>query len=190
MLDRLLQWDQDTFIYLNNLGTQEFDAFWCVITNITTWIPLYLFFALLFFFKCPMKEGILKVFWVVVLAVFILFLTSLTKNYVARIRPNNDVEINTLIRILKRPTDYSFFSGHAASSFAITFLVYLFLRKKQQWSLIFFVWPLLFAVSRIFVGVHFPLDIIIGAFVGIVSAILFYVFFKKVAQPKLLADPA
>ncbi len=189
MLKELLEWDRETFVYLNNLGIAELDGFWSFVTNINTWIPLYVFFAFLFFYKRPLKEGVVKTLWVVILAVFIIIITDLTKNYVARLRPNNDAEINTLIRILKTPTDYSFFSGHAASSFAITLLVYLLLRKRFYWSLIFFVWPLLFASSRIFVGVHFPLDILVGTLVGISSALVFYALYKKLVKGLHLTDP-
>lgn len=189
MLKKLLEWDRETFVYLNNLGMAELDTFWSVVTNINTWIPLYLFFAFLFFYKRPFKEGVVKTLWVVTLAVFIIVITDLTKNYVARLRPNNDTELNTLIRILKNPTDYSFFSGHAASSFAITVLVYLLLHKRFRWTLIFFIWPLLFASSRIFVGVHFPLDILVGALVGIASALLFYALYQKFGTRLLLKDP-
>ena len=178
MLEKILQWDRDTFVYLNSLGIEKYDTFWSTITDITTWIPLYIFFGFLFFYKSSFREGLLKLVSLVALVFFIIFITDLTKNYVARLRPNNDLEINTLIRILKSPTDYSFFSGHAASSFAITFFVFLTLRRKYWWVIFFFVWPLLFATSRIFVGVHFPVDIIVGVLVGLLSGSLFYWLYK------------
>ena len=101
-------------------------------------------------------------FCVLFLAIFIITLTDLTKEVVARLRPNNEVEINTLIRILKSPTNYSFFSGHAASSTSITTLMYLFLRRQSKWTVLFYIWPIIFCTSRIYVGVHYPVDIIIG----------------------------
>jgi undecaprenyl-diphosphatase len=182
MLEKLLKWDRETFVYLNSLGIEQYDIFWSTVTNIATWIPLYLLFIFLFFYKSTFREGLIKVVSFIALGVFVLLITDLTKNYVARLRPNNDVEINTLIRILKSPTDYSFFSGHAASSFSITLLVFLLLRKRYKWTVFFFIWPILFATSRIYVGVHFPLDIIVGVLVGILSGILFYTLYKKVLQ--------
>lgn len=180
MLEKLLKWDQEAFVCLNNLGIEQYDTFWSVITNITTWIPLYVFFMFVLLYKTGFKEGVLKVAFTIALAVFIIFITDLTKNYVARLRPNNTLEINTLIRILKSPTDYSFFSGHAASSFAITTFIFLTLRKRYKWTILFYIWPILFATSRIFVGVHFPLDIIVGIFVGMLSAFMFYKLSKLV----------
>ena len=107
-------------------------------------------------------------------------LTGITKELVARLRPGNTEEINSLIRILKRPAGYSFFSGHASNSFSMTTAVFLFLRRELRWSWLFFIWPIIFALSRIYVGVHFPLDILVGAGVGIVSAILFYRLYCRI----------
>lgn len=179
MLEKLLKWDRDTFIYLNGLGIDEYNFFWSTITNITTWIPLFLLFIVLLILKFPKKEAFFKLMTVFGLVFFIIIVTHLTKTWVARLRPNNTEEINTLIRILKSPTDYSFFSGHAASSFSITVLIFLFLRKKIRWVVLFFIWPLLFSISRIFVGVHYPVDIIVGAMVGILTGILFYKLYNR-----------
>ncbi|WP_343487736.1 phosphatase PAP2 family protein [Allomuricauda sp. d1] len=179
MLKKLLEWDRDTFIYLNNLGIDDHDVFWTAVTTISNWTPLFLLFIVLLIYKYGKVEGLYKVLTLLVMLLFVLSLTYLTKEWVARLRPNNDTQVNTLIRILQSPHDYSFFSGHAASSFSITTLVYLFLRKKMAWTWVFFLWPILFALSRIFVGVHFPIDILVGMLVGITSAALFYKFHKS-----------
>lgn len=174
MIDKLLQWDQELFIYLNGLGSEPYDAFWSISTEIHTWIPLFLFFIVLSFRYYPKKEAFKIIVTVVSLALFIILITSWTKLAVARPRPNNNLEISSFIRILKSPIDFSFFSGHASSSFAITYLVFCFLRNKFKWAYLFFIWPLLFCASRIYVGVHYPLDILVGAVVGLLSARLFY----------------
>lgn len=186
MLEKLLQWDRETFIYLNSLGIEQYDVFWSTVTNIPTWTPLILLFGFLFFKKYPKKQALGSIATVLVLLFFVLTVTDLTKEVIARLRPNNDAEINTLIRILRRPTGYSFFSGHASSSFSITTLVFLLLRKHLRWTAIFFVWPVLFAMSRIYVGVHYPIDIIVGAVVGICSAWLFYRLYQRIILPYLV----
>jgi len=187
MLEKLLKWDRDTFIYLNGLGIEDYDVFWSTVTDFTTWIPLFVLFLVLFFFKFPKREALYMFLTVVGLAVFITLITYFTKISVARLRPNNTEEINTLIRILKSPTDYSFFSGHASSSFSITILVFLFLRKKVKWAILFFIWPILFAMSRIYVGVHFPVDIIVGTVVGLLSGCLFYGLYQRFIAPYLVS---
>lgn len=185
MLERILEWDRETFIYLNNLGIEDYDIFWTTITNFNTWIPLFLLFFILIFLKYPKREAIFVVLTLIAMIFFVTTLTDLTKHTVARLRPNNDEEINTLIRILKTPGTYSFFSGHSASSFAITTLVVLFLKNRFKWSWLFFIWPLLFAMSRVFVGVHFPVDILVGTTVGILSAFFFYMLYVRLIAPYL-----
>ncbi|MEM9647950.1 MAG: phosphatase PAP2 family protein [Bacteroidota bacterium] len=181
MLEKLLKWDRDTFIYLNGLGTESYDAFWSTITEITTWIPLFLLFAVLFFIKFSGRTAFFQVLGMIALAGFITLATHLTKIWLKRPRPCNEDAINSFIRILKTPTDYSFFSGHASSSFALATMAYLLLRKRANWVWAFFLWPSLFAYSRIYVGVHYPLDIIVGAAVGSLSGILFYRFYLATA---------
>ncbi len=183
MLQNLLKWDRETFIYLNSLGIERYDYFWSIVTHISTWIPLYIVFIALLFWKNSRKEGFVKFGLVVILIVFVLTTTHLTKVYVARLRPSNDTEINTLIRILQSPTDYSFYSGHASSSFSITTMMVLLLRKKVKWIWIFYLWPVLFSLSRIYVGVHFPIDIIVGALVGIGCAFLFNRLYTQFKPP-------
>ncbi|WP_026811338.1 phosphatase PAP2 family protein [Arenibacter latericius] len=179
MLEKLLHWDRDTFIYLNSLGLEDYDIFWSIATNFSTWIPLFLLFVYLVFKSYSRKEALWVIGTVIFTLAVVAMLTGITKEIVARLRPNNTEEINTLIRILKSPTSYSFFSGHASSSFSITTAVFLFLRHRFKWSWLFFIWPLIFALSRIYVGVHYPLDLIVGASVGIFFAILFYQVYQR-----------
>lgn len=183
MLEKLLEWDRDTFVYLNNLGIEEYDFFWKIVTNFPTWIPLMVLFIVLIFLKYPRREAFFVLLTIILMITLVGIATDLTKNYVARLRPNNTEELHALIRILKNPPSYSFFSGHSASSFSITTSVVLFLRKRFKWSWFFYIWPILFALSRIFVGVHYPIDIIVGALVGVLFAVLFYRLYVKIIVP-------
>lgn len=179
MWEQLAEWDRKLFVYLNNLGIEDYDGFWLFITQINHWIPLYLLFFGLFIFTFPWKKAILAILFTLINLAFVVTLTQLVKNQVARLRPNNEPLLEDLIRVLQKPNNFSFFSGHAASSFAVTTFVVLVLRKKYKWAYVFYIWPILFALSRIFVGVHYPLDLFIGAIVGLLCACLFYYFYKK-----------
>ncbi|WP_405247299.1 phosphatase PAP2 family protein [Cellulophaga sp. Asnod2-G02] len=183
MLDKLLTWDRETFIYLNSLGIEKYDQFWGIATNISTWIPLYITFLFLVIYKNSTKEKFQKISTAVLLLIFVLLLTGLTKELVGRIRPSADAELNTLIRIIKGSDGFSFFSGHSAFSFSLTTIVVLFIKERFKWSWAFYCWPIFLAFSRIYVGVHYPVDLITGAVVGIVSANLFYKIYLKFIVP-------
>jgi undecaprenyl-diphosphatase len=185
MVQKLLDWDRETFIYLNSLGIEQYDFFWSTVTTISTWIPLFLLFVFLFFKAFPIKQAWYSILAVIVLFFFVLTLTDLTKEIVARLRPNNDLEINSFIRILQSSKGFSFFSGHASSSFSITTMVVLLLRNKFKWVPVFYLWPILFASSRIYVGVHFPIDLMVGALVGSLSALFFYWLHNRLILPYL-----
>lgn len=185
MWESLLKWDRDTFVYLNNLGIEEYDWFWSLVTHTATWIPLYILFFLLLLIKFPKKEAITMILMTILLFLFVMALMEFTKSFIARLRPNNDEEISDFIRILIRPNDFSFFSGHAANSFAITTLIVLFLRKKLKWVYVLYLWPVLFSLSRIYVGVHYPLDLIVGALVGLLMAFSFYRIYCRIIVPYL-----
>ena len=185
MLERLLEWDKEIFVYLNNLGIEQFDTFWTVATEIKSWTPLFILFYVLILMAYPGREAFYKSFTVLMLLLFVLLLTHITKELVERLRPNDNEQIQHLIRILTSPKGFSFFSGHAATSFSITTLVFLFLRKKMKWIGLLFIWPIIFSFSRIYVGVHYPFDIIIGLSVGVLLAWLFYKGYNRFIKPYL-----
>lgn len=188
MLDQVLQWDREAFVYLNSLGIEQYDFFWSTVTKFPPWIPLFILFLSLFFIKFPKREALVAILTLLVMVFFVTTITDLTKHVIARIRPNNNEELNTLIRILRSPSGFSFFSGHASSSFSITTFVVLFLRHDFKWVYLFYIWPILFAMSRVYVGVHFPIDLIVGAMVGVLFAWMFYKLYFLLISPYLTLD--
>ncbi|MEM9077912.1 MAG: phosphatase PAP2 family protein [Bacteroidota bacterium] len=183
MLDQLLLWDKETLLYLNNLGSPSFDPFWSIITRINSWIPLFIVFLALFLTKFQRKQALQRVGVLVLLIFAITGLCNLVKSQVGRLRPCNDESVNIFMRVLHTPSDFSFFSGHASTSFAVTTLVYLLLRRRIKWAGVFFVWPLLFSYSRLYLGVHYPLDVLVGALVGVLLAWGFFGGYTHLFNP-------
>ncbi len=182
MLERIYQWDRDLFVFLNNLGIESYDGFWIFVTNIRHWIPLYIIIFILFFTAFFWKKALFNSLFLLAAFFTTLGFTNFTKNLVVRLRPNNEPELLDLIRILDTPTNYSFFSGHASASFVVATFVVLSLRKVYKWIYVIYIWPILFVLSRVYVGVHYPLDLIVGALVGILFALLFYILYSMAGK--------
>jgi len=166
MWEQLLDWDEQLLIYLNSFGSESYDTFWIFVTQIKNWIPLYTLFFFLFLKAFPITKAIKAISFTLIALFTSLGLTELVKLLVSRIRPNNILELNDTLRILQTPEDYSFFSGHAAVSVAVTLFVVFTLKQNYRWTPVFYIWPLIFCWSRIYVGVHYPGDIITGIVIG------------------------
>lgn len=172
--DKITGIDKELFIYLNGLGNEQWDGFWMIITNQFSWIPLFIFFLILIFKAYDWKKLLVLMVIIALMVTFSDQFVNFIKNYFERLRPNRDPSINQIIRVVKNSADFSFVSGHATSSMAVSLFMYLTLKKHFKFTLLFFIWPILFAYSRIYVGVHFPIDIFCGAILGALIGILFY----------------
>ncbi len=181
-LDKLIAFDKNLLVQLNALGSQPWDTLWLTITNQLSWIPLYLLFLYLIHKALGWKKALALLIFTAVLVAFSDQLTVFIKNTVGRLRPNRDPEINNIIRILKNNKSFSFVSGHATTSMAVSLFMHLTLKKYYKYTLLFFIWPILFAYSRIYIGVHFPLDVTCGAILGVIIGYVFYKLSLKLLQ--------
>ena len=184
-LDKIIQYDKELLVFLNGLGNENWDTFWMTITNQFSWLPLYVLFLVLIFKAFGWKKGLALVVLTAVLVTFSDQLTVFIKNSTERLRPNRDPQINEIIRIIKNNKSFSFVSGHATTSTAISLFMHLTLKKYYKYTILFFIWPLLFAYSRIYIGVHFPIDVTVGAILGTLIGYLFY----KISLKLLLKVP-
>ncbi|MEN8817364.1 MAG: phosphatase PAP2 family protein [Nonlabens sp.] len=184
MWESIVQADQDIFIWVNGLWISKFHSFWVFVTQIENWFLLYLFFFFLLFKKLNSPVNYIAMTAIPLVVFITLALTNLVKNEVERLRPNNEPVLMDSIQILLKPENFSFWSGHSAVSFAVTTFVVLALRSKDmsKWMLLFYIWPIIFAFSRIFIGVHYPADITVGMLVGITSGWLFFILFTKISR--------
>jgi undecaprenyl-diphosphatase len=180
MLEVILQKDIELLIYLNNLGTAQWDGFWLVITNKFSAIPLY--FVLLYFTykQFGLKKTVIVILFVALLITVSDQTSNLFKFGLKRLRPCHDENISNLIRLVKENCGglYSFFSAHAANAMAIAMFFSLILIKKIKIIVpILIIWAYLVAYSRIYIGVHYPLDVVTGMFFGVLYGILCYKLF-------------
>jgi len=177
MLDSIIGKDIELLIYLNNLGTVQWDGFWLFITNKYSSIPLYLLLLYFTFKHLGIKKTILVVLFVILLISFSDQTSNLFKNGFERLRPCLDDNISPLIRAVKsRCTGkYAYFSAHASNSMAVAIFFGLILKNRFKYLFqILVIWAIFVGYSRIYIGYHYPLDVITGFFIGGLYAYLLY----------------
>ena len=189
MIDYLLQLDEATFIYLNTLRNSQWDAFWLFVTHKLSWIPLYLILLSLLFLKYNWKITLLILFYVLLLIIASDQLANFFKFFVERPRPCKVSNLSEVIRVVSsRCSAYGFYSAHASNSMALAVFVGLLLKPYYK-TLLFYLlfWVVLVSYSRIYVGVHYPLDIVCGMGIGVLLGFLFYLGFRRLKNNKGLA---
>lgn len=182
MLEKLLSLDVELFIFLNSLGSVAYDGMWLFITKQSNWIPLFLLLLYVIYKKLGAKQTLYLLLVVALLVTFTDQMTNLFKNGFQRLRPCNNTEINSFIRVVQVRNSFSFFSGHAANSIAVATLIYFTLRSYFKFFSLLFLWPLVFAYSRIYLGLHYPIDIMTGYLFGFVSGFLMFKVYKIAQQ--------
>lgn len=180
MLDTIIHTDKQILVFLNNLGTNQWDSFWLAITNQFNWAPLLFFIIFLVIKSFGWKKGGFVILFMILLVAFSDQFVNLIKNSVGRLRPNNDPEIKHLLRTLINPQGYSFISGHATTSTFFTVFTILIFRNTHKYIYCMLLFPAVFAYSRLYLGVHFPMDIFLGILTGFILAKLYFLLFKKV----------
>ncbi len=174
MLEKVISLDKELLVFLNGLGSSTFDNLWLIITKQINWTPFFLLIFFLLYKKIGLKNFLIAVVFIALLILVCDQSANLFKDTVQRLRPCNDPEIKDYIRVYEPRSSFSFFSGHAANSMATTVFVFLLLRRFYKHTYLLFLFPLIFAYSRIYLGLHFPIDILTGYFFGATFGILFY----------------
>ena len=178
MLEKILTLDTELLVYLNGLGSPAYDGLWLFITRQSNWVPLFLLLLYVIYKKLGVKQTLYLLLFITVIVAITDQTTNLFKNGFQRLRPCNNPEINTVIRVVQVRNSFSFFSGHASNSMAVAAFLYFVLRDKIKFFGLIFVWPLIFAYSRIYLGLHYPGDILTGYLFGFTFAFLMFKVYK------------
>lgn len=173
-LNSLINYDKQFLLFLHSKGSIFWDGFWLFITNPLHWVPLFFMLFFLAYKAVGLKKTFLITLITVLSGVISLLIVTIIKNNIQRLRPINDTSINSNIRVLIEQNDFSFVSGHSTVSFTVTFILFWILKKHYKYIFLLFLFPILFAYSRIYLAVHFPIDIIFGMLLGYIIAIVFY----------------
>ena len=176
MIEELLKYDTELFLYLNNLGTESWDGFWRIVTEKWSSIPLYALLLYLIYKELGAKGTLIVLVSVALLVTATDQLANLFKYGVERPRPCRVESLQASMRFVADGCGrFGYFSAHAASSMGVAVFVGLLLRSRYRYlPFLLIFWSVVVSYSRIYLGVHYPLDIVSGMFIGGSLGWLFY----------------
>ncbi len=178
MLEKIITLDKQLLVFLNSFGSEAFDPFWLFITKQANWTPFFLFLIYLVYKRLGTKQTLVVVLFVAVLLTINNGITEAFKAHFERLRPCNDLDIKDIIRNVKPSATFSFFSGHSSNTMAVFVFLYLIFRKHYKYFGLVILWPFVFSYSRIYLGLHFPTDILAGYSCGIIMGFLTFKLYQ------------
>ena len=191
-LDSLVRIDSDLLLAINGVHSRFFDFFMPVCTDKLVWIPLYLSLLYVLFRNMSFKTAMFCLVCIALAAGLADVISSKALRFaVMRLRPSNlENELHELVHIVDgyRGGRYGFPSSHAANTFSLAvFMVCLY--RCRVISFFMVLWALLNCYTRLYLGVHYPGDILAGAVLGTLLAMVFGFLFLRISKYKAGRNP-
>jgi undecaprenyl-diphosphatase len=178
MLYRLEQFDTNLFLKINSCHSPFFDKIMWLVSGQIIWIPFFLLIIFLFI-KQERKKSILAIIFLIIAIIIADSLSvHLFKNVFHRLRPCHNASIKNFVHIVKNHCGgkYGFVSSHS-SNFMTIAVFSSYLIRKRWYIILSFSITLLVMYSRIYLGVHYPGDVVGGAILGFFIGFIFFKFY-------------
>ncbi|MCI0750908.1 MAG: phosphatase PAP2 family protein [Flammeovirgaceae bacterium] len=167
-MEAIIELDKKLLLFLNSFHADWLDPIILYVTKTFFWLPLYLFLLYL------VIKNYKKYSWIPLLGIALTItmtdrITSgFMKPYFKRLRPSQDPDLEGLVRLVDNYKGglYGFASSHAANTFATAIFFFLLFRNNYKWMWLLFVWAIGMTYTRIYLGVHYPGDILVGGMLG------------------------
>lgn len=164
-METLIQLDHQVFSWINHGLSSEFlDTILVPLRHKLFWIPVYIFLLVFIYRNFEKSRWLIFLSIIVCISVSDISSSRLIKKSVERVRPCNQEQLDVMSKV-PCSYGYSFTSSHATNHFAISVLLFL-LFGFWKYRFLFIVWAATIAFAQVYVGLHFPLDVIAGALVG------------------------
>lgn len=186
--DTLIYWDYTAWYYINTQWINDFfDVLMPFIRNQWTWAPLYLFLAIFMPVNYGRKGVMWCVFFIMAFAMGDFISASIIKPYYVRLRPCNNPYIKDVVHLLVPcGSGLSFPSSHSTNHFAMGVFSAVSLQKKAKWVWIAaLLWAFSVAYAQVYVGVHYPGDVLVGAILGSTIGLLVGYMYNRVYNKPL-----
>lgn len=183
MLDAIKQADTAVFLWLNGWHSPFWDVVMHWITFRLTWFPFYGLIIILLARKYRWQAIGLVLTLVTIIVLADKTASAVFKPYFQRLRPCYEPAIQHLVHLVDGcGGQYGFVSSHSANTFGLAMALWLLFRKEVKYLGYLFAWAFIVSYSRIYVGVHYPLDLLIGAIIGMVYAVLVVRIYRWLMQ--------
>ena len=176
MINFLLEIDLKLLLFINSWHEPWLDSVMVSLTNGLVWSPLFLIVIGVMIYKFRWQSIAMLLFVALVIFLTDRVSSGLIKPWVGRLRPSHEPDLADLIHIVNgyRGGVFSFVSSHAANAFGVATFLWLILRKNVKWIWLMFIWATIFSYTRIYLGVHYPSDILGGGVLGALIGLLVY----------------
>lgn len=173
--------DQELFHIINSEWTNPFfDGVLPLLRDKMTWIPVYVFIVSFFLVNYRSKAYFIILFLIVSVGISDMVSSKFIKPTIERIRPCNDDDLIQKRVLVRCGSGYSFTSSHASNHFALSFFLIFLLYDHKKWiKFLLLFWAISVSYAQVYVGVHYPLDVISGGLLGFVIAAISFNFYRK-----------
>ena len=187
MIELLKNFDTQLFLFLNGLHNPFCDHLMYWISTKLIWIPFYLLILYYLIVKFRKETILILLFIAILITLSDQISTTVFKEMFHRFRPSHEPSIKDLVHIVneKYGGDFGFVSSHAANTFALAmFLVLLIGKNHRSFTPVLIIWACVVSYSRIYLGLHYPGDILGGAILGALLAFLVFGLYKYLLKIK------